>query len=184
MPRQPSMEQVLSLTFAEQVNNLLYRGAADGKTAVSTAQLVALTFIQDNPGCTIKKLAGSTRVNHSAASQAIHKLAAEGLVEIAVAPADRREARLTLSRAGAAALQESRERRLDALEAILHRMSAAERARFIDGLSAFLRHALSSEGAVDDVCGRCWVEHFGDCIVNIAHRQITGRDTKRVPAAS
>ena len=60
-------EQVASLVFAEHVGKLLY-GAGDSGSPLSTAQLVPLTFIHDNPGCTIKALSAGTRVNHSAAS--------------------------------------------------------------------------------------------------------------------
>lgn len=176
-----SPEQVASLVFAEHVGKLLY-GGGDDASSPSTPQLVALTFIHDHPGTTIKALAAGIRVNHSAASQQSHKLAADGLIEISPG-ADRRQATLKLSIEGGRLLQRARERRLKELDRIFRKMSPADRQALVDGLTAFLKQALHSERNVDDVCGRCWVEHFGECIVNLMHRQMTGRDTKRVPAA-
>lgn len=184
MKSPPSPEQISSLVFVEMVNKMIYREEADSDSPHTTSQLVALTYIQDNHGCTIKQLAAGTRVNHSAASQLAHKLAQEQLLHVQVKTEDRRHARLTISAGGVKALQESRQRRLDALERIFSKMPAQERQTFVDGLQAFLRYALNSEEQADAACGRCWVEHFGDCIVNLAHREFTGRDTKRVPAAS
>ena len=182
MNPQPSQEQIASLVFTEIVNKLIYREEADSGSPHTTAQLVALTYIQDNPGCTIKQLAAGIRVNHSAASQLVHKAGEEGLLDIQVKPEDRRHARLNISPVGRQALQQSRQRRLEALDRILSRMPERERHAFVEGLQTFLRYALSSEEKADDACGRCWVEHFGDCIVNLVHREFTGKDTKRVPA--
>ena len=172
-------EQVASLVFAEHVGKLLY-GAGDSGSPLSTAQLVPLTFIHDNPGCTIKALSAGTRVNHSAASQAAHRLVRDGLIAI-VPGVDRREATLRLAAGGDRLLAQARARRLKELEKILGRMNPADCKALVAGLTAFLKEALSSEHKVDDVCGRCWVEHFGECVVNLMHRRMTGRDTKRVP---
>ena len=175
-------EQVASLVFAEHVGKLIY-GAGDAAASLSTTQLVALTYIHENPRTTIKALAAGTRVNHSAASQAAHRLAREGLVGIEPGT-DRRQATLKVLEAGERLLAHARDRRLRELERIFRRMPAADRTALVDGLTAFLKVALSSEKKVDDVCGRCWVEHFGECIVNLMHRQMTGRDTKRIPAGA
>lgn len=177
----PAPEQIASLVFAEHLNKLLYRGEAESVGNLTTAQLVALTFVADNPGCTITSLAAGTRVNHSAASQAAHRLTTLGMAEIE-AGQDRRQAQLRVTTAGAGVLDAARRSRLDALDRIFRKMTPDERRTFVDGITAFLRVALNSESKVDDACGRCWVEHFGDCIVNIMHREMTGHDTKRVPA--
>jgi len=177
----PGPEQIASLVFAEHLNKLLYKGETDSEGVLTTPQLVALTFIADNPACTIKQLAAGTRINHSAASQAAHRLVALRMVDIEPGQ-DRRQARLNASAAGTAVLDSARRSRLAALDAIFRKMSPENRQLFVDGVTAFLKVALNSESKVDDACGRCWVEHFGDCIVNLMHREITGRDTKRVPA--
>lgn len=179
----PREEQVLSLVFAEFLDRALYRVDRDPAVPLTTPQLVALTYLQDNPGCTIKQLSRGTRVNHSAASQLVAKQAADGNLRTESNPADRRQARLRLTERGSTLLHEARASRLRALDRVLSRMTAEERERLVEGLRGFLRHALSSEQQVDDVCGRCWVEHFGDCIVNLAHRQLAGRDSKRVPVS-
>lgn len=182
----PNAEQISALVFTELVTKLLYPpGDAEGGST-STSQLIALTWIHDNRDCTVKQLAAGIRVNHSAASQLAHKLSSDGLVSIEPGPQDRRQVRLRMRAAGNRALEEARSRRLEALDRILGRMPEGERKALTDGLAGFLKIALASERSVDDACGRCWVEHFGDCIVNLAHRQITGRESKRVgttPAA-
>lgn len=181
----PNAEQIAALVFTEHMTKLLYQ-PEDAEGGTSTSQLVALTWIHDNRDCTVKQLAAGIRVNHSAASQLAHKLAADELISIEPGPTDRRQVRLRIRAAGNRALEDARTRRLEALDRILGRMPEAERRALTDGLTAFLKVALASEAHVDDACGRCWVEHFGDCIVNLAHRQITGRESKRVgtPAAT
>ncbi len=181
---QPTAEQISALVFNELMTKLLYPAEDAKGGTTSTSQLVALTWIHDNRDCTVKQLAAGIRVNHSAASQLAHKLAADGLISIEPGPKDRRQVRLRVRAAGDRALADARGRRLEALDGILSRMSESERKALSDGLAGFLKVALASERNVDDACGRCWVEHFGDCIVNIAHRQITGRESKRVSAAT
>ncbi len=177
----PAPEQIASLVFAEHLNKLLYRGEAESGGVLTTAQLVVLTWVADNAGCTIKQLAAGTRIQHSAASQAAHRLGALGMIEIEPG-ADRRQARLKPTPAGAGVLDAARRSRLEALDRIFRKMTPDDRRLFVDGVTAFLKIALNSETKVDDACGRCWVEHFGDCVVNLLHRERTGGGSKRVPA--
>lgn len=176
------LDQVALLVAAEHVNRMLAPDQPGATGGLTTAQLVALTFVHDHPKASVKDLSAGSRVNHSAASQVSRRLATMGL--LAMEPGeDRREARLALTPAGRKALAETRRKRLESLDRILKRMTPGDRAKLADGLTAFLRIALNSEAKADDACGRCWVDHFGECIVNVLHRRMTGRDPERVAGA-
>jgi len=114
--------------------------AADSaQTAVSAAQLRALSAVERRPGLSVAQLATELGTIPSWASRLCDRLEADGYVERRASSAGRRQLQLHLCRDGHRLLAAIHERRREALRAALAAMTAAERASLLAGLLAFDR---------------------------------------------
>jgi DNA-binding MarR family transcriptional regulator len=111
--------------------------AADLTPAISPTQLRVLKIVHDSPGLTVNGLAEALGVVASSASRLCDRLEALGLLHRATDGADRREVQLRLTSQAADVLAELRQRRQDALAAVLRRMAPAARQELLRALGAF-----------------------------------------------
>ena len=95
----------------------------DEKT-VTTREAHAIQAIYEQQGANITKTAASLGITRSAASQMIEKLARKGYVEIAYAPGNAKEYRLSLSRIGHEAYAAHKRFHGKDLAALANRMTA------------------------------------------------------------
>ncbi|WP_067484433.1 MarR family winged helix-turn-helix transcriptional regulator [Actinomadura hibisca] len=107
---------------------------------VPPSQLHALETISARPDISVRDLAAELHAIPSSASRLCDRLVAAGLLERLPNDADRRLVALRLTVAGEELMRDvARQRRRD-LAAVLDRLSAEQRARLVDGLTAFADH--------------------------------------------
>ncbi|MDQ0369663.1 DNA-binding MarR family transcriptional regulator [Catenuloplanes indicus] len=115
----------------------------DPRLPVSATQFRVLTILARHPGLNLGGLAEALDVVPSSASRLCDRLAATGLLTRAPDRHDRREVHLTLTSTAVNLLEELRQQRVVAIEAVLTRMPAGSRRALLRSLTAF---ALASEG--------------------------------------
>jgi DNA-binding MarR family transcriptional regulator len=123
---------------AESLLSVLDGARLAQSPAVPPAQLRVLTIIAAGAAPTnMSRLADALGVVPSSASRLCDRLEATGLLRRVPDPRDRREVRLLLTPAARRVLDDLRERRRQALAAVLDRMSSAGRQDLVRALAAF-----------------------------------------------
>ena len=102
------------------------------------AQGQVLFHVAVHPGCRMGDVGKAFAVTLPAVTHLVDRLEQKGFVTRADDPADRRAYVLEVTRAGAALVDELNAMRLRSLEAVLARMSAADRTRVVRGLEALV----------------------------------------------
>ncbi len=105
--------------------------------AVPPTQLRVLTIVAAGEHTNMSRLADALKVVPSSASRLCDRLEATGLLRRVPDPRDRREVRLTLTPAARRVLDDLRQRRRQALEEVLARMTADGREDLVRSLAAF-----------------------------------------------
>jgi DNA-binding MarR family transcriptional regulator len=114
--------------------------------AIPPAQLRVLTVVATNRHTNMSRLAEALDVVPSSASRLCDRLEATGLLRRVPDPRDRREVRLLLTPSARRLMAELRDRRRDALGAVLERMPATAREELVRALAAFDAAATDSAG--------------------------------------
>jgi DNA-binding MarR family transcriptional regulator len=115
--------------------------------AVPPAQLRVLTIIEGNRHTNMSRLADALDVVPSSASRLCDRLEATGLLRRVPDPRDRREVRLMLTTSARRLLDDLRERRRQAIAAVLGRMTPAAQQGLVAALQDFATAAEGDEGA-------------------------------------
>jgi DNA-binding MarR family transcriptional regulator len=130
---------------------------------ISLAQLQALTYVAEHRNCSVGQLAEGLGVTHPAAVKAVDRLAKKGLLARAVAPADHRQAALSVTLKGRGLVNEIRLQRMERLSRVLDQMAPEDRQALIQGLEKFVITALMNEGALNGLCQSCQTLMPSDC---------------------
>jgi DNA-binding MarR family transcriptional regulator len=126
---------------AEALVTVLEAARTRQGTAVSPTQVRVLSIISTRPETNVNRLAELLDVVPSSASRLCDRLEAVGLLRRSSDQRDRREVRLVLTAAGRTVLRELRERRTQALQAVLDRMPHRAQHELLTSLLAFGRAA-------------------------------------------
>jgi DNA-binding MarR family transcriptional regulator len=138
-------------TAVESLVSVLDTARLAQTPSVPPAQLRVLTIIAGNRHTNMSRLAESLEVVPSSASRLCDRLEATGLLRRVPDPRDRREVRLLLTPAARRLLEELRDRRRQALAAVLERMPAVERQALVKALDSFAEASgRPDDGAGDD----------------------------------
>ena len=113
--------------------------------AIPPAQLRVLTIVANNRHTNMSRLAEALNVVPSSASRLCDRLEATGLLRRVPDPRDRREVRLMLTGSARRLLDELRERRREALAAVLERMPVSSRQELVRALQAFAAAAEATD---------------------------------------
>ena len=113
----------------------------DFSEQLSAAQLRALVIIQGSDGIAVSELARAMDALPSSATRLCDRLVAAGLIERTPGPANRRFHSLTLTPAGSHVLERLEMFRTKSLDAVLTRMSEADRRHLQLGLASFAEAA-------------------------------------------
>lgn len=124
-------------TTAESLLGVLESARLAQSPAVPPAQLRVLTIIAASRHTNMSRLAEALDVVPSSASRLCDRLEATGLLRREPDPRDRREVRLLLTRQARRLLDDLRERRREAVAAVLERMSSTARQELVRALGAF-----------------------------------------------
>jgi DNA-binding MarR family transcriptional regulator len=128
-----------STTFRQ----LLWQRASE--LDLTYAQSQVLFYVNEHAGCAMGEVAKAFRVTLPAVTHIIDRLEQKQFVLRGDHPGDRRVSVLELTRQGRALVQELHGIQIRSLETVLGRMAAADCARVIGGLEAFVDAA--SDGA-------------------------------------
>jgi DNA-binding MarR family transcriptional regulator len=134
---------------AEALVSVLEAARTRQGSPVSPTQVRVLSIISTRPDTNVNRLAELLDVVPSSASRLCDRLEAVGLLRRASDQRDRREVRLVLTSAGRTVLRELRERRTQAIQAVLDRMPHRSQHEMLMSLLAFGRAATqaAAEGA-------------------------------------
>jgi len=114
------------------------------ESGLTLPQLIALHVLRGHGARSVGELAGCTRLSMAATSHLVDRLVRLGLVHRAEDPDDRRQKRVTVSRAGAALAERLENARLTGFAGAFDRLRPATRSRLKDVLDAVL-HDLRAE---------------------------------------
>jgi DNA-binding MarR family transcriptional regulator len=129
------LRQTVGLIFRQ----IIWRQAADLELTYSQAQV--LYYVEQHPGCRMGEVAKAFGVTVSAITQSVDRLEQKKCLSRGTDPADRRVYTLDLTPAGNALVAELHTLQIESLEAVLHRMSARDRACVTNGLEILLAAA-------------------------------------------
>ncbi len=139
------------------------------------AQVEALLFlVRHDPAC-VGDLADGLDISYPAATKAIDRLVAKGLVTRRESERDRRQSELTVTEDGREVIERIRVARRARLEAIFARMSGDDQRALLKGLKGFLTAGfMTDKELIMSTCQRCGVDCFTDCVVNQSHLAFLG----------
>ena len=106
------------------------------------AQSQVLFHVNDHPGCPMGDVAKAFGVTLPAVTHIVDRLEQKGFAARGAMPGDRRVAALELTAAGQTLARELHTTRTRAMEAILARVSAADRRRIVTGVEALVEAAM------------------------------------------
>lgn len=139
------------------------------------AQVGALLFlVRHDPAC-VGDLADGLGISYPAATKAIDRLVAKGLVTRREGERDRRQSELTVTEGGREVIERIRVARRARLEAIFGRMAQEDQRALLKGLKGFLTAGfMTDKDLIMATCQRCGVDCFTDCVVNQSHLAFLG----------
>lgn len=105
------------------------------------AQSQVLFYVSDHPGCPMGDVAKAFNVTLPAVTHIVDRLVQKRFAVRGTVPGDRRVAALDLTPTGRALAHELHVARTQAMEAILARVSPAERRRIVSGVEALVAAA-------------------------------------------
>ncbi|MEV0730244.1 MarR family transcriptional regulator [Polymorphospora sp. NPDC050346] len=134
---------------AESLIAVLDAARSSHDSTVSPTQLRVLSIISSRPGTNVNRLAELLDVVPSSASRLCDRLEATGMLRRAPDPRDRREVQLSVTASARVLLQELKERRYQAVQAVLDRMPSRAQRELLLSLVAFSSAAGTVHSAVD-----------------------------------
>lgn len=148
MERPPNLAAAIEAA-AEALIGVLDSAASRHNVSVSPTQLRVLALIISHPDANVNRLADLLDVVPSSASRLCDRLEAVGLVRRVADPRDRREVRLIPTAAAETLLRELKERRHQAVQAVLDRMPHRTQHELLLALAAFGQAAALAAGPAD-----------------------------------
>lgn len=136
MERPPNLAAAVEAA-AEALVSVLEAARTEHQSPVSPTQLRVLSLINGRPVINVNTLAELLDVVPSSASRLCDRLEAIGLLRRVVDQRDRREVHLRLTGAAETLLRELRERRCEAVAAVLERMPIRAQQELLSALVAF-----------------------------------------------
>lgn len=168
------------VTFGALTEEVL-RGVP-GAAAVTPSLLGVLESLYRHGTLPVGELSRGLGVSYAAGSQFVHRLEKLGLLKRGEDAHDRRRSPVQLTPDGERLVRAVEQARAERLDVILSRMAPDGREALVKGLEAFLFHVLEDPRAIEQLCGRCHIEHSPACVVNRVAMALTGHvaaDTKR-----
>lgn len=153
MERPPNLAAAIE-SAAEALIGVLESAGSRHSVSVPPTQLRVLSIISGRPGTNVNRLAELLDVVPSSASRLCDRLEATGLVRRVADPRDRREVQLVLTAAAVSLLAELKERRQQAVRAVLERMPNRAQHELLLALVAFGQAAAADPAAQTDPAAR------------------------------
>jgi DNA-binding MarR family transcriptional regulator len=132
----PTTQAEIAARLRLSSTRLARRLRQEASTGLTPSQLSALATVERHGPVTLGALADHERVAPPSITKVVAKLEAEGLVERAVDPNDRRVARVAVTPAGAELIEDSRRRKTSWLLNRIRALSTEEQERLAAALDA------------------------------------------------
>lgn len=137
---------------------------------VSLPQLQALRYIWLHNHVLVGNLADGLAISYPSATNMVHRLVRQNLVERTTNPADRREVEVSLTRTGQALMERVESERVQRMRGFLGKMDPIERENMLVGLHRFVAIAVEADdAAVKEVCLRCGSKSDPSCPIAELH---------------
>jgi DNA-binding MarR family transcriptional regulator len=144
-------------------------------------QWEALRYVGQHDPAFVGQLSSGLGISPPAATKAIDRLHAKGLIDRREDPQDRRQHLLTVTEDGLRHLDAVSGRQAERLSGVLGRLDPGDKRALLKGLRAFLTSAYGQDHPlVERSCERCGVGCFEACVVNQAHVALYGTPIARV----
>jgi DNA-binding MarR family transcriptional regulator len=143
---------------------------------LTQVQLSCLRFTMLHPEPSVGDIAAGLSISDAASAKLIDRLVRKNLLIREENPVDRRVLKIKLTATARKMLDEVNAGEEKRFQRILDRMTPADTQILQNGLAAFLQAALETPEEIDRVCLKCGWDHYPDCLGNIRHRQLTGKD--------
>ena len=148
---------------------------------LTRAQWEALRYVGQHDPAYVGQLSSGLAISPPAATKAIDRLFAKGLVDRREDPQDRRQHLLSVTEEGQGHLDRIAARQEQRLKSVLDRLEPRDRQALLKGLRAFLTAAYGQDHPlVERSCERCGVACFEACVVHQAHVALYGTPVARV----
>lgn len=138
------------------------------------SQYLVLRYLFSHGRCTVGHIAEGLSVSYPASTKLVTRLAEKDLVTRTEGVTDRRQAEVDLTEHGRKVIADLRQARQERFNAVLERLSPADRAALTKGLEQFIVAAVQDEGVNRDICLRCGTDSLRECPVNAADQEILG----------
>jgi DNA-binding MarR family transcriptional regulator len=168
--------QMLADLFSETVLKTLTLRLIEETSEVELthSQYQALRYLYSHGRCTVGHIAEGLSISYPASTKLVTRLAEKGLVTRTEGVTDRRQAEVDLTEQGTQIITALRQTRMDRFDAVMQRLSPADRAALTRGLERFVVAAIQDEGVNRDICLRCGTDRLDECPVNTDHQEILG----------
>lgn len=144
---------------------------------ITPAQFEALQFLGRHDPNYVGDLALGLAVSYPAATKAVDRLVAKGLINRRESETDRRQSELTVTATGREVLERLYQARQERLEGLLGRMTGDDQRALLKGLKGFLTAGfMLDKRLIALTCQRCGVDCLSDCIVNQSHLAFLGSE--------
>jgi DNA-binding MarR family transcriptional regulator len=145
---------------------------------LTSAQLQGLAYLFHHGESSVGDLAHGLGTTHPAAVKLVDRLQKKELVLRTSSQSDRRVSLVAVTDKGREMANRVLASRTSVLERAISTMDQAELEGLMRGLESLLSGALENRSAKDSLCLRCGDDHFGCCVVNLAHLEHTGSTIK------
>lgn len=168
--------ETLSDVFANLVNKGGWKNIESSDVTASLAE--CMEFILLHGASSISRIAEGMSISLPAASQLVERLTKKGLAVRNQNSSDRRLAKVDLTEAGRDIITKARMARLSWIQKVTSRMSDEQKEALIESLERFIRASLENDGAFEEACARCGIEHLAYCVVAQTIKDVTGESLK------
>jgi DNA-binding MarR family transcriptional regulator len=148
----------LSDLFVQILYKTLSKRVVDDLTdaKVSLPQMQALRFIWLHRRVLVGNLAEGLSISYPSATNMIHRLVRQKLVERITNPNDRREVEVSLTARGHGLMERVESERVSRMQAVLGKMEPHEREAMLRGLHRFISLAVEEDhDTAAEICLRC-----------------------------
>jgi DNA-binding MarR family transcriptional regulator len=153
--------------------------AEEEGAGLTPSQVQGLAYLFHHGETSVGDIAQGLCISHPAAVKLVDRLRKKDLASRVESASDRRVSLVTLTDSGRQVAGRILAKRTETLSRALSRMDTAQLEDVMRGLETLLAATLEDRASVESACLRCGDDHFGCCIVNRTHLELTGITMER-----
>ncbi len=141
---------------------------------LTPSQVQGLAYLFHHCESSVGDIAAGLGMTHPAAVKLVDRLRKKDLASRVESVTDRRVSIIGLTETGRLAADRILSARTESLARALGTMDQKQLEDVMRGLETLLAATLADQKTVESACLRCGDDHFGCCIINRAHLELTG----------